>query len=112
MNPYYEVVYPKVDENKLRELQAMIKGLPFPTKGASSITRKPILYLRRPGGVNANRNVYGNIYGNNTESWRTQTQSASSSTLHSSPGYIAVQKRNDERRAQSLRDLGRMVRGY
>jgi hypothetical protein len=104
MNPYYEVVYPKVDKNKLVELAHLVAGRPIPK--AASTPKKPVLYLRRPGGMNANTNR--NVYGNDTNPWRTQTQSASSSTL----GNIAAQRRIDERRAQSLRDLGRMVRGY
>ena len=109
MNPYYEVVYPKVDKNKLIELAHMIKGVPVPK--AASTPKKPVLYLRRPSGrsgMNMNANVNRNVYGNNTNNWRTQ--SASSSTL--GLGNIAAQRRIDERRARALRELGEMVRGY
>jgi hypothetical protein len=113
MNPYYEVIYPKVDKNKPMELAHMVAGGPVP-KGASSITKKPVLRLRRLGGggmnANANRNVNGNVYGNNTNNWRTL--SASSSMSRPSLGDIAVRNRREKETKTALRELGRMVRGY
>jgi hypothetical protein len=113
MNPYYEVIYPKVDKNKLKELAHMVAGRPVP-KGASSITKKPVLRLGRLGGggmnANANRNVYGNVYGNNTGSWRNL--SASGTMIRPGLGDIAVRNRHERETKTALRELGRMVRGF
>jgi hypothetical protein len=111
MNPYYEVIYPKVDKNKLIELAHMIKGIPLPAKGASSITWKPVLRLRHLSSYPKSYNVYGN----DTDSWR-RTLSASSSGLspiqNQSPGLIAARRRQAENRVKALRELGKMIRGF
>jgi hypothetical protein len=107
MNPYYEVIYPKVDKSKLIDLAHMVAGRPVP-KGASSNTRKPVLRLRHLNGMNANANR--NVYGNDTSNWRTL--SASSSMSRPSPGNIAVRNRREKETKTALRELGRMVRGY
>jgi hypothetical protein len=91
----------------------MIKGIPLPTKGASSLTRKPVLRLRR---LSSNSKAKShNVYGNDTDSWRRML-SASSSGLspiqNQSPGLIAAQRRQAENRAKALRELGKMIRGF
>ena len=101
----YSVINPVVDKSKLRELAYMIKGASAPTIH----NHMPTLYLRKP-----NPNSYGkiqNVYGNNVAAWRTQALAASS-YQRPSPGDIAVRRRRDNERKTSLRELGRMVRGY
>ena len=93
----------------------MVKGIPLPTKGASSLTRRPVLRLRRlSSNSNAHRKSY-NVYGNDTDSWRRML-SASSSGLspiqNQSPGLIAAQRRQAENRAKALRELGKMIKGF
>lgn len=109
----YSVINPVVDKQKLVELAYMIAGKPLPTKGAASLTRKPVLRLRRLGYNCRNSNSNKNIYGNDTDSWR-RALSASSSGLSSiqSPGQIAVRNRHEKETKTALRELGRMVRGY
>jgi hypothetical protein len=99
----YSVVRPTVDKSKLRELASIIPGRPVPT------IRRPTLYLRKVN-TNGYRNTQ-NVYGNNVAAWRTQTQGASS-FQRPSPGEIAVRRRHEKERKASLRELGRMVRGY
>jgi hypothetical protein len=97
----YSVVRPTVDKNKLRELASMISGRPAP------IIHKPTLYLRKFN--SKSNNIQRNVYGNNIAAWKTQ---GASSFQRPSRGETAAKRRIENERKASLRELGRMVRGY
>jgi hypothetical protein len=98
----YSVVRPSVDKSKLRELVYMIKGAAAPP------IRRPTLYLRKINTIPQKSDIQ-NVYGNNVAAWKTL---GASSYNRPSPGEIAVRRRHEKERKASLRELGRMVRGY
>jgi len=98
----YSVINPVVDKSKLRELAYMVKGEIAPT------IHKPTLYLRK-----TNANNIQNVYGNNVQAWRTQAASSlGRPSQGQGRGEITVRRRIENERKASLRELGRMVRGY